>query len=206
MSMIVHGGAPSPFVRKVRVSLFEKGLEHESRELVPIPKTPELLAMNPLGKIPIFEHGDLLVPDSSVILAYLERVQPEPAMVPADPKQLARALFLEEYADTRLNEAVSPVFFQRFVRKAIFQQEPDEAIVQEALEQTLPPVLDWLESQLPEGADSFLPEFSVADIGVGVHLQSLAMTGVDIDASRWPRLARYAAAITRRPSFEKAAS
>ena len=206
MSMIVHGGAPSPFVRKVRVALFEKGLEHESRNLVPFPKTPELLAMNPLGKIPIFEHGDFVVPDSSVIVAYLERVHPERPLYPADPQELARALFLEEYSDTRLTEAIGPIFFQRFVRKVVFQQECDEAIVTEALENALPPALDWLESQLDEGAETLTGSFSVADAAIGTQLQSLDYAGESVDADRWPKLAAYAAKLLARPSFEKARS
>ena len=53
--MIIHGGAPSPFVRKVMVTCEEKGLSYEYKPLSPFPKTPELMAMNPLGKIPILE-------------------------------------------------------------------------------------------------------------------------------------------------------
>lgn len=206
MSMIVHGGAPSPFVRKVRVAMHEKGLDYEMRELIPFPKTPELLAMNPLGKIPIFEHGDLTVPDSSVIIAYLERLHPEPPLFPADAKEMARALFYEEYADTRLMEAISPIFFQRFVQKNLFKQEPDETVVQEALQNALPPALDWLEGQLDDGADTLSGRFSVGDIGVGAQLQSLVLAGEKVDPGRWPKLAHYAAKVTGRPSFEKAMS
>ena len=68
---IVHGGVPSPFVKKVCAFLAEKGVAYELRSLAPFPKTPELLAMNPLGKIPIYQDGDLMLPDSSVICAYV---------------------------------------------------------------------------------------------------------------------------------------
>ena len=203
MNPIVHGGSPSPFVRKVRVALFEKGIEHESRPLVPIPKTPELLALNPLGKIPIFEHGDLTIPDSSVICAYLERVHPEPALYPADPEAYARALFVEEYSDTRLTEAIAPVFFETFVKPNFFQQEPDAERVEDALENLIPPAFDWLESQLGDG-ETFLDQLSIADLAVGSHLQGLRMTKRDVDSNRWPKLARYADALLARPSFEKA--
>jgi len=56
--------------------------------------------MNPLGKIPILEHEDLVVPDSSVIVAYIERLYPTPALYPEDPKEMARALFYQEFGES----------------------------------------------------------------------------------------------------------
>jgi glutathione S-transferase len=53
MGLIVHGGLPSPFVRKVLICLEEKGVPYEWRPIAPFPKSPELLALNPLGQIPI---------------------------------------------------------------------------------------------------------------------------------------------------------
>ncbi len=206
MTMIVHGASGSPFVRKVLVALQEKGLDYELKSLVPFPKTPELLALNPLGKIPIFEHGDLTVPDSSVICAYLERLKPEPRLYPEDPKELARALWLEEYADTKLLEVVGPVFFERFVKPNVFQGETDEGRVKDALENLIPPVFDYLEGQLGEAADTLLSALSIADLAVGCQLQALGLVDEEIDASRCPKLARYTAGLHARPSFQKAVS
>src|SRR5262245_9129477 len=98
--MKLYGALLSPFVRKVKIMLEEKGIAHECENLIPLPKTPELLAMNPVGKIPILVDGELTIPDSSVICAYLEKTHPAPAVYPSDPAEYARALFLEEYADT----------------------------------------------------------------------------------------------------------
>ena len=72
---IVHGGVPSPFVKKVCAFLAEKGVAYELRALAPFPKTPELLAMNPLGKIPIYQDGELTLPDSSAICASSARTR-----------------------------------------------------------------------------------------------------------------------------------
>ncbi len=75
----------SPFVRKVLLACEKKGLTYEDKVLVPFPKTPEFIAMNPLGKIPILEISDgRFIADSSVICAYLEKVHPEPALMPDD--------------------------------------------------------------------------------------------------------------------------
>ncbi len=206
MTLILHGGTPSPFMRKVRVALLEKGLAFENKNLSPFPKTPELLAMHPLGKIPVLEHDGTIIPDSSVICAYLERIHPEPRLYPEDPKDFARALFLEEYADTRLAESIGPVLFERFIKPNFFKQETDTERVREALENQIPPAFDWLEKQLGDGETLVGPRLSIADVAVGAQLQSLVFAQEVIDDSRWPKLARYASKLHARPSFEKAAS
>lgn len=202
--MKLYGAAPSPFFRKCRVVLEEKGIPYETENLVPVPKTAELLAMHPLGKIPILRDGDLVVPDSSVICLYLERKFPQPAVYPADPTEYARALFLEEYADTKLAEVFGGIFFERFVKPNVLQQTPDEARVQDLLAREVPAVLDFLEGQLPEARETVLPRFSIADAALGGQLGSLAFARIEIDAARWPRAARYARAIAARPSFKTA--
>ena len=202
--MKLYGASQSPFVRKVRIALEEKGIAYEIEHLVPVPKTPELLALHPLGKIPILRDGEVVVPDSSVICAYLEKKHPSPPLYPDGAAELARALFLEEYADTRMNEVMGGIFFERFVKPHVLRQSTDEARVQELTERALPPVLDYLESQLPDDRDSALARFGIADASLGVQLASLAAAGIEIDARRWPRTARYFHALLARPSFKTA--
>lgn len=202
--MKLYGANPSPFFRKARVVLEEKGIPYETEALTPIPKTPELLAMHPMGKIPILRDGDVVVPDSSVICAYLEKKHPAPALYPDAPAELARALFLEEYADTKMGEVMGGLFFERFVKPRVLGADPDEARVAELLAEELPPVMDWLESQLPADRDSVLPRFSIADAALGAHLGNLTFAGVEVDAGRWPRTARYYGALLARPSFKTA--
>jgi glutathione S-transferase len=156
-----------------------------------------------MGKIPILRDGELVVPDSSVICAYLEKKYPSPALYPADPADFAKALFLEEYADTAMFSVLSPVLFERVVKPRVFQQAPDEARVAEQLEK-LPPVLDYLESQLPEAGATLLARFCIADAALGAHLGTLTLSGVSIDTARWPRVERYYQALRGRPSFEAA--
>jgi glutathione S-transferase len=202
--LVVKGAKPSPFARKVIITLEEKGLPYELQDLAPFPKTEELLAMNPIGKIPILEHEGQHIPDSSVIIAYVERLHPEQSVYPEDAAEYGRALFLEEYADTRMMDAVGPLFFESFVKPNVFQQEKDEARCAEIIENDLPPILDQLEGMLEDGATSLLPRFSVADIGVGCQLASLRLAGVEVDASSHPKLAHYAQTVLSRPSFKAA--
>ena len=133
MSIIIHGVNASPFVRKVRVALAEKGIAYELKPKMPCGPDPEFRKISPLGKIPVLQDGDFFLPDSSCILAYLERTNPQPALYPSDPKQYGRALFLEEYGDSKLVEALGTVFFERIVKGRIMKQPPDEARIRQAL-------------------------------------------------------------------------
>ncbi|HYB12462.1 MAG TPA: glutathione S-transferase family protein [Myxococcota bacterium] len=200
--MKLYGANPSPFFRKARVVLEEKCIPYETERLVPVPKTPELLALHPMGKIPILRDGETVVPDSSVICAYLEKKYPFPALYPRDPTDFAKALFLEEYADTQMSETLGAVFFERFVKTHVLRQAADESRVQELLQRAVPPVLDYLESQVPGDRDTVLPRFSIADAALGAHLGNLTFAGIEIDAKRWPRTSRYYQALLARPSFK----
>jgi len=203
--LTVLGAKPSPFVRKVIVALEEKGVPYQLEDLAPFPKSPELLAMNPVGKIPILRDGDTHIPDSSVIIAYLERVHPQPSLYPEDPKEYARALFLEEFSDTRVQNTVGALFFERFVKPHLFQQEPDPEVVDSLLANDVPALIDQLEGMIDEGATTLLSRFSVADAAWGSQLTSLQLAGVTLDAARAPKLAAYEEAVLSRPSFKAAA-
>jgi glutathione S-transferase len=203
MKPIVHGVPLSPFVAKVLILLEEKSIAYDSRPLVPAPKTPELLAMNPLGKIPILEHDGFVLPDSSVICAYFERLHPEPRLFPQAPRDLARALWYEEYSDTAVMEAVAPVVFERFVKVHILGQTPDEARAQDAVERLVPPVFDYLEKEIPVGRPTLLAELSIADLAIGAQLQAASLAGVTPEPARWPRLSAYVRALHARPSFQR---
>jgi glutathione S-transferase len=201
----LHGVPPSPFVRKTRVFLAEKGIPYDLVQVTPMPPenaTPEFRQISPLGKIPAYTDGDFAISDSSVICAYLERANPSPALYPGDPQPYARALWFEEYADTRLSETVGPAFFQRVIRKKLFKQDPDEDAVKKALD-GIPAVFDYLEGQL--GDDEYLVgnRFSIADIAVGSQLAQFGHAGESVDGARWPKLAAHAGRILGRPSFKE---
>ena len=199
---ILHGANLSPFVRKVRFALAEKGVTVDQEQVVPFGLSDEFKKLSPLGKIPVYQDGDLVLPDSSVILDYLENVHPEPALYPKDPGQRGRALFYEEYADTKVIGSLTTIFFQRFVRKNFFKEEPDEAIVQNVLENEIPPVLDYLAGEL--GDDDYLVgnTFSVADIAASTGFVNFRIGGAAVDADRWPTIAAWVDRVFARPAIK----
>lgn len=199
----VYGAPVSPFVRKVRVALAEKGVQYDLDPVVPFGPNPEFRKISPLGRIPAFRDGDRTLADSSVICVYLDRTYPTPALYPSDPYEHARALWFEEYADGGLVTVTGPkIFFQKFVAPRFFNRPTDEAMVTKAIEEELPPMFDYLEAELGDGEYLVGRALSIADIGVCTHFVNLRHVGVQVEAKRWPKLAAYVQRIHSRPSFK----
>lgn len=199
---ILHGVHLSPFVRKVRVALAEKSVEYESNPVLPFGQTDEYRAKSPLGKVPCLEDGDYILPDSSCILAYLERAHPQPALYPSDPKEFGRVLWYEEYSDSKVSETLGPVFFERFIQKNFFQKDPNEARVAEKLAEA-EPIFDYLEGEIADREVMVGTHFSIADIALGSIFVNFAHGGESADPGRWPQLAAYIDRIHARPSFKQ---
>jgi len=202
MPPILHGANGSPFVRKVKVVLAEKSIDYEQVPVIPFGVSDEYRKKSPLGKIPCLEDGEYTLPDSSCINAYLERTHPTPALYPTEAKDYGRALWYEEYADTKLTEVLSVAFFERIVKQLVMKAEADEKRVQQAISEMVPPVLDYVEGEVADREYLVGNRFSIADIAVASPFVNYALAGETVDASRWPRLAAYVERIHARPSFK----
>jgi glutathione S-transferase len=90
--LTIYDAARCPYCARVRILLAEKGIEHE---LVPIDldNRPSFIReLNPPhGRVPVLEEGAFVLPESPVIMEYLEERYPEPALLPADAAERARA-------------------------------------------------------------------------------------------------------------------
>jgi glutathione S-transferase len=198
----ILGASLSPFVRKTRVFCAEKGIDVQLQPVFPGSPDAAWRKKSPLGKIPCLEDGDFTLPDSSCICAYLERVHPQPALYPADVKEYGRALWYEEYADTKLLEVTAPPFFQRIVRPLFLKQETDEAAVRRALEEVAPTVFGYLEAEIGDREYLVGSRFSIADIAVATQLVNFQHGRERVPRERFPKLASYAERIHARPSFK----
>ena len=186
--MTLYGASASPFVRKVMAVLAIKQLEYEHIPSMPFSGDPELAKVSPLGKIPALVDGALTVADSKVICRYLERAYPEVPVYPRDPQQCARADWLEEYGGTVLAEAAAGIFFHRFMAPNFFKRPVDEAAVAVLIDEKLPPLLDYLEGELP--ADGFVfGDLTVADLGLASPFVNAGYAQYAIEAARWPKSA-----------------
>jgi len=79
----------------MQLALEEKGLKYESKLLSfekKEHKSPEVLALNPRGKVPTLLDGDIPVYESLAIIQYLDATYPENPLTPSDPKGRAEVL------------------------------------------------------------------------------------------------------------------
>ena len=94
--IVLHQNESSPFCDKVRRVLHFKKRAFECRE-VPLHETiVRVGAMNPVGKVPVIEHQGTAIADSSDIVRYLERVFPDPPLLPTNARDRALCHVLED--------------------------------------------------------------------------------------------------------------
>ena len=199
--MILYGSTMSPFVRKVVAFAAEKRIE---LDMVPVgigDANPEFRAASPFGKMPALADGDYGLADSSAIIHYLEAKYPDPEMIPTDPKLRGRTIWYDEFADTILFACGAAMFFNRVVAPRFLGRDGDLAAADKAERDTLPPLLDYLESVIPDSGFLVDDRLTLADLAVASPFANFAHCGVTLDAARHPKTVAYTTAILARPSF-----
>ena len=203
MSLTLIGGNVSPFVRKVRVALAEKGVDYELESVNPFSPPEGFREISPLGKIPAFRDGDRTLADSSVICAYIEHTPRSQALYPADPYEYARTIWFEEYMDAGFVPVAGPkVFFPLVLSPLMSGKQPDEAEPLRAAAEELPPFFDYLEGQLGETEYFAGGQLTLADISVASPFVNLRHAGVAPERARWPKLRGFLDRLLARPSFK----
>ena len=201
----VIGNYLSPYVRKVLVCLELKELDYEVDPIVPYFGNDEFSRLSPLRRVPVLIDGERVFNDSSVICQYLEDKYPTPSLYQRDIGDRAGARWLEEYAGTRLADAlIWRLFYQLALKRHVFHEPVDEATVQHAREVEIPAALDYLESQLPDVGFVF-GALSIADISIASFFRTAAFVRYEIDAERWPLMAALVAQVQALPPFRKLA-
>ena len=103
--------AHSPYAARVRMLAYAKGIELE----LAAPEgfgTPEFKQFNILGKVPILDTGEHMIPESIVIMDYLEEMFPEPAMRPRDAEKRALMNIFYRFPDVYIQPVLLPLFKQ----------------------------------------------------------------------------------------------
>ncbi len=99
---IVYEHPLSPYAQKVKLALWEKGIDFSTVHLgqMTAEQRTEFQALSPRSEVPCLLHNTLPIFDSTVILEYIEDVWPTPALLPATPTDRARVRMLEDVMDT----------------------------------------------------------------------------------------------------------
>lgn len=140
-TLVLHQFEVSPFCDKVRRVLNYKRRRYETREVPPDEPFARLRRPDPLGKVPMLEHGDRVITDSTDIARYLDELFPEPPIYPDDPRERALCHVLEDWADESL------YFFEIWFRFGLAENagewsrrsvEAEPAFLRRATRRTLP--------------------------------------------------------------------
>jgi RNA polymerase-associated protein len=85
----LYDAARCPYCARVRILLAEKEIPFETVEIDLENRPAWLYEKNPVGKVPVLEEGDFVLPESRVIMEYLEERHSEPPLLPSQPAQRA---------------------------------------------------------------------------------------------------------------------
>jgi glutathione S-transferase len=179
--LTLYDAARCPYCARARIMLVEKQVEFEATEIDLSDRPAWIYQKNATGRVPVLEEDAWVLPESSVILEYLEERYPEPPLLPADAgdRALARVVIF------RHDDFTKPYYALR--------REEDGAA--DAFDRELAK-LDGLLTRQPwlTGA-----AFGLADIAyVPWILRARDMLGVELD--RFPELADWLERMLERPS------
>ena len=201
--MKIIGSYVSPYVRKVLVCMELKGLEYEVDPITPFFGNDEFRRLSPLCRIPVLIDNGLVLTDSTVIAQYLDEQFPEPPLLPSEPKERARARWLEEFADTRLGDVfIWGLFYPKMVHPRVWNEPGDQSRIDRTLSTELPKALDYLEGELPVSGYLF-GDIGLADIAIASFFRNGSYAGFVPDEGRWPKTTAFVELVLRHPAFQR---
>lgn len=186
------GNPVSPYVRKILAICAVKGIVVAIDPITPFRGDEAFATLSPLRRIPVWIEGDLTLCDSSVIAQYIEETRPEPSILPVSARDRAKARWIEEYADTRLFDVLGwKLFFQIAIKPRILKEAMDRDLVEQARAVEIPEVCDYLETLTPDTGYLMGAEAGLADFSLAPAFLNARVVGMEVDASRWPKLAAW---------------
>lgn len=200
MTLTVWGRKTSSNVQALMWCIGELGLDHVRHDIGHIHggnDTPEFLAMNPNGTVPVLRDGDgPALWETGAILRYLAGRYGPDSFWPADPLRRAEIDKWAEWAKINITLNFTGPVFWRVARTAPAMQDP--VAISAALE-ALIRFLRIANARLERQAFLCGEDFTLADIQFGHVLYRY----FDIDIARpdLPHIDRYYAALSERPAF-----
>ena len=182
--LTLYDAARCPYCARARIALAEKGLEYEAMEVDLSDRPQWIYEKNPTGRVPVIEEDAWILPESSVILEYLEERYPEPPLLPPDPadRALARVWIF------RHDDFTKPYYALR---------REEEGAAEKFDEQ-----LAKLEDALSRQAWLTGAEYGLADIAyVPWMLRARDMLGVSLDG--FPAVREWLARLEERPAVAR---
>jgi glutathione S-transferase len=191
----------SPFSRKVRVLLAEKGLPFELKVEKTWERRTEFLAMNPAGDVPVLIEPDgTTLTDSQVIAEWIDETQAPPSLIGVDPLQRAETRRLVQWFDGKFNHEVTEnLVGERVMKRFLKLGEPHAPAIRAGLANIHYHLdyIGWLAERRTWLAGD---DFSLADISAAAHLSCVDYIG-DVPWDQHDAAKDWYARVKSRPSF-----
>lgn len=192
----------SPNCQKVVALAYEVGVP---LTLVPIEvfkggsRTPEMLAKNPNGRLPILEDGDFVLWESNAILSYIAAVAGRDDLAPSTARERAEVERWTFWQAAHFGPAIRKVAFERIVKKLAGLGAPDEALIKAGSEEfaTNASVLE----QCLGSREYVCGRLSIADFALAPYAAVTESCGLDLSA--YPRSKAWLTRMTARDSMKK---
>jgi glutathione S-transferase len=183
MSLVLYDAPRCPYCARVRIVLAEKGIEADVVEIDLSDRPAWIYAKNPTGRVPVVEEADgVPLPESAVIMEFLEERYPEPPLLPPDPADRAAVRVL--------------VFRDHDLTDPYYAFRRGEEGAREELEAALRR-FDALLGERPYLGGA---EYGLADIAyIPWFLRARDMLGVELDGL--PALVDWLARLEERPAI-----
>jgi len=117
MALEIYWGSGSPYSWRVLLALEYKRLAYDSHQLQfskQEHKSPQMLRMNPRGRVPVLKDGDYIVFESLACLQYLDRKYPEHPLFGTSAEEAGTIMRViceyQAYAEQYVTQIVSAVF------------------------------------------------------------------------------------------------
>lgn len=190
--------ARSPFARRVRLALREHGVSYEERVFDVFKPQPELIASNPLARVPalILKSGEVLI-DSHLILHAFYESQPESPLRPSSPVER-----LASYHWSGLAIGFAEKIVEYYLETLRPEPHRDPELLQE-FRDICGRFLDRVESHLAAVRQESLVAHGLtqADLDLGTALAYLKLRYAENSLEKYPLSAAYLARLDQRDSF-----
>ncbi|MFO7278562.1 MAG: glutathione S-transferase family protein [Pseudomonadota bacterium] len=212
MAIDVYWGSGSAYSWRVLLALEYKRLPYRSHLLQfskQEHKSPQILALNFRGRVPIIKDGDYVCFESLAILYYLDLKYPEPPIFGRTPEEAGVIMRViceyQSYAEEPLMKIVRAFFFRQHAGRRDELAAAMHAVASEARS---------IEARLSKSDWIVGESFSAADIvifpGIQVLLRALAKPEAEELSSRflplevnYPAIAAWIARVERLPGYER---
>ncbi len=200
MRVLVHFPL-SPFCRKVRIALKEKGVAFELQAEKYWERSEDFLALNPAGEVPVLiEDENPPIPDSQVIVEYLEELVPDPSLITGGAEERAEARRLAAWFDQKFyREVTDYLLTEKLLKRFMGMGAPDSAVIRAGRE-NLAVHMDYVGWLIERRAWLAGERFGIADIAAAAQLSTLDYLG-DVPWDDHAAARDWYARVKSRPSF-----